>query len=49
MAAFLVRALGLTASGVVHKFVDDDASVFERAISSGLAEGGDHSGLQPTS
>ncbi len=45
MAAFLVRALGLTASGS-HEFVDDDSSVFEADIER-LAEEGITLGCNP--
>ncbi len=45
MAAFLVRALGLTAAGMVE-FVDDDGSVFEDDVER-LAEAGITRGCNP--
>jgi hypothetical protein len=46
MAAFLVRALGLTDDGGGNKFIDDDGSVFEDDIAK-LATAGITQGCNP--
>ena len=45
MAAFLVRALGLTDDGDGDLFIDDDGSIFEGDIDR-LGTAGDYKGLQ---
>jgi hypothetical protein len=46
MAAFLVRALGLTDDGGGNSFIDDDGSIFEDAIAK-LATAGITKGCNP--